>query len=195
MTGVNRRPADLRCRSPSPATSRCAAASSTITGHYVIHCHILAHEDRGMMNMVEVVPVGTVRRSALRASLERRLSSVSACPLMTRWRPNSIATALYRTARPRRCERRCWRGSKPRPRLLDLGAGSGRIGWPFVAANDDYVGVDLSLRHVAGFKQRAPQVALAQADGCALPFSRPQLRRGAAGADIRRAQRLARTHR
>lgn len=26
------------------------------TGYYVIHCHILAHEDRGMMTVVEVAP-------------------------------------------------------------------------------------------------------------------------------------------
>ena len=26
------------------------------TGQYVIHCHILAHEDRGMMTIVQVVP-------------------------------------------------------------------------------------------------------------------------------------------
>jgi FtsP/CotA-like multicopper oxidase with cupredoxin domain len=29
------------------------------TGQYVIHCHILAHEDRGMMTVVEVVPFTT----------------------------------------------------------------------------------------------------------------------------------------
>jgi FtsP/CotA-like multicopper oxidase with cupredoxin domain len=29
------------------------------TGQYVIHCHILAHEDRGMMTIVEVVPFTT----------------------------------------------------------------------------------------------------------------------------------------
>jgi FtsP/CotA-like multicopper oxidase with cupredoxin domain len=28
------------------------------TGTYVLHCHILAHEDRGMMQLVRVVPVG-----------------------------------------------------------------------------------------------------------------------------------------
>ena len=28
-------------------------------GQYVIHCHILAHEDRGMMNIVQVVPYKT----------------------------------------------------------------------------------------------------------------------------------------
>jgi hypothetical protein len=32
----------------------------------------------------------------------------------------------------------------PQPRVLDLGAGTGRIGRAFVAAGDDYVGVDLS---------------------------------------------------
>jgi FtsP/CotA-like multicopper oxidase with cupredoxin domain len=26
------------------------------TGQYVLHCHILAHEDRGMMELVQVVP-------------------------------------------------------------------------------------------------------------------------------------------
>src|SRR5258705_13776305 len=35
--------------------------------------------------------------------------------------------------------------ASPRPRLLDLGAGTGRIGRSFVAAGDDYVGVDLSV--------------------------------------------------
>ena len=29
------------------------------TGQYVIHCHILAHEDRGMMTIVQVVPFTT----------------------------------------------------------------------------------------------------------------------------------------
>jgi FtsP/CotA-like multicopper oxidase with cupredoxin domain len=29
------------------------------SGQYVMHCHILAHEDRGMMSVVEVVPFTT----------------------------------------------------------------------------------------------------------------------------------------
>jgi FtsP/CotA-like multicopper oxidase with cupredoxin domain len=29
------------------------------SGFYVIHCHILAHEDRGMMTIVEVAPART----------------------------------------------------------------------------------------------------------------------------------------
>jgi ubiquinone/menaquinone biosynthesis C-methylase UbiE len=62
-----------------------------------------------------------------------------------------------------------------RPRILDLGAGTGRIGLPFAAARDDYVGVDLSLGMLRRFAERAesricnlPQ--LVQADGQHLPF-------------------------
>ena len=57
----------------------------------------------------------------------------------------------------------------PRPRLLDLGAGSGRIGWSFVAAGDDYVGLDLSLAMLHGFSQRCA-ARLVQANGTQLPF-------------------------
>jgi ubiquinone/menaquinone biosynthesis C-methylase UbiE len=58
------------------------------------------------------------------------------------------------------------------PRLLDLGAGTGRIGIPFVAARDDYVGVDLSFGMLSEFKRRAADSAprLVQADGEHLPF-------------------------
>jgi ubiquinone/menaquinone biosynthesis C-methylase UbiE len=61
------------------------------------------------------------------------------------------------------------------PRLLDFGAGTGRIGIPFVAACDDYVGVDLSLGMLSEFKRRAADSAraprLVQADGERLPFA------------------------
>src|SRR3954451_11621408 len=60
------------------------------------------------------------------------------------------------------------------PRLLDLGAGTGRIGVPFIAARDDYVGVDLSFGMLSEFKRRAGSSAraprLVQADGERLPF-------------------------
>lgn len=60
-----------------------------------------------------------------------------------------------------------------RPRVLDLGAGSGRFGWPFVAAGDDYVGADLSAGMLRAFAQRyvgqSPPL-LVQADGLVLPF-------------------------
>jgi SAM-dependent methyltransferase len=57
------------------------------------------------------------------------------------------------------------------PRLLDLGAGTGRIGIPFVAAGDDYVGVDLSFGMLGAFAQRGgPAPRLVQADGQHLPF-------------------------
>jgi demethylmenaquinone methyltransferase/2-methoxy-6-polyprenyl-1,4-benzoquinol methylase len=61
------------------------------------------------------------------------------------------------------------------PRLLDLGAGTGRIGIPFIAARDDYVGVDLSFGMLSEFKRRAAECApaprLVQADGERLPFA------------------------
>jgi ubiquinone/menaquinone biosynthesis C-methylase UbiE len=61
------------------------------------------------------------------------------------------------------------------PRLLDLGAGSGRLGWPFVAAGDDYVGLDLSLGMLQAFSRRVQAdgldaVRLVQAEGRNLPF-------------------------
>jgi ubiquinone/menaquinone biosynthesis C-methylase UbiE len=59
------------------------------------------------------------------------------------------------------------------PLLLDLGAGTGRIGWPFVATGDDYIGVDLSLGMLREFMGRAEWNAparLVQADGERLPF-------------------------
>lgn len=62
-----------------------------------------------------------------------------------------------------------------RPCLLDLGAGTGRIGLPFTAADDDYVGLDLSYGMLHAFKQRAERTngttpRLVQADGGLLPF-------------------------
>jgi ubiquinone/menaquinone biosynthesis C-methylase UbiE len=62
----------------------------------------------------------------------------------------------------------------PRPRILDLGAGTGRIGRAFVAAGDDYIGLDLSLGMLRKFASQATEgdrtPALLQADGQCLPF-------------------------
>jgi ubiquinone/menaquinone biosynthesis C-methylase UbiE len=65
---------------------------------------------------------------------------------------------------------------RPSPRLLDLGAGTGRIGLAFVAAGDDYLGVDLSFGMLREFARRAdgqdgPAPRLIQTDGRALPFA------------------------
>ena len=61
------------------------------------------------------------------------------------------------------------------PRLLDLGAGSGRIGAAFAAAGDRYIGVDLSFGMLRVFAARhdlpgTHVAALVQADGELLPF-------------------------
>jgi ubiquinone/menaquinone biosynthesis C-methylase UbiE len=66
-------------------------------------------------------------------------------------------------------------GAPSRPRVLDLGAGTGRIGWPFVAGGDDYFGVDLSLGMLREFRRRADETGqaphLVQADGLCLPLA------------------------
>ena len=66
-------------------------------------------------------------------------------------------------------------GAASRPRVLDLGAGSGRIGRAFVAAGDEYVGADVSLGMLRHFARRADigghAPRLVQADGERLPFA------------------------
>lgn len=63
----------------------------------------------------------------------------------------------------------CSVGAKS-PRLPDVGAGTDRIGAAFVAAGDDYVGVDLSFAMLCAFAQRGT-ARLVQADGARLPFA------------------------
>jgi ubiquinone/menaquinone biosynthesis C-methylase UbiE len=55
-------------------------------------------------------------------------------------------------------------------RILDLGAGTGRIGRTFVEARDTYVGVDTSLAMLREFRDSTTNACLAQADGRRLPF-------------------------
>lgn len=55
-------------------------------------------------------------------------------------------------------------------RILDLGAGTGRIGRTFVEAGDTYVGVDTSLAMLREFRDSTTNACLAQADGRRLPF-------------------------
>jgi ubiquinone/menaquinone biosynthesis C-methylase UbiE len=65
-------------------------------------------------------------------------------------------------------------GHTPVPQILDLGAGSGRIGQVFVTAGDDYVGVDLAagmLQIFAGKETGGRRAVLIQADGRTLPFT------------------------
>jgi len=55
-------------------------------------------------------------------------------------------------------------------KILDLGAGTGRIGRTFVEAGDNYVGVDTSLAMLREFRNSTTNACLAQADGRRLPF-------------------------
>jgi ubiquinone/menaquinone biosynthesis C-methylase UbiE len=61
-------------------------------------------------------------------------------------------------------------GSGSSARVLDLGAGSGRIGRAFVEAGDSYVGVDFSLSMLNEFRARSSSAHLVHADGGQLPF-------------------------
>ena len=55
-------------------------------------------------------------------------------------------------------------------RVLDLGAGTGRIGKAFVIAGDFYTGVDTSLAMLRQFPAAGDRCHLVQADGGQLPF-------------------------
>jgi ubiquinone/menaquinone biosynthesis C-methylase UbiE len=55
-------------------------------------------------------------------------------------------------------------------RVLDIGAGTGRIGKAFIAAGDLYVGVDTSLAMLREFSMSSKSCVLVQADGRELPF-------------------------
>ncbi len=61
-------------------------------------------------------------------------------------------------------------GARLSARVLDLGAGTGRIGKAFVQADGCYVGVDLSLRMLRKFRAQSAAAWLVQADGQRLPF-------------------------
>lgn len=61
-------------------------------------------------------------------------------------------------------------GAQPGSRVLDLGAGTGRIGRAFVEGGDSYVGVDFSLLMLREFRSRNSPASLLQADGTQLPF-------------------------
>ena len=60
----------------------------------------------------------------------------------------------------------------PKPSIVDIGCGAGRIGWTFVAAADNYTAVDFSLGMLKSFASRplAGAPRLAQADAAQLPF-------------------------
>ena len=70
-TELDKCPADIRqytscttgsgavCTVTIPGHFKMRTRFADFTGEYVLHCHILAHEDRGMMELVEVAPKDT----------------------------------------------------------------------------------------------------------------------------------------
>lgn len=54
--------------------------------------------------------------------------------------------------------------------VLEVGAGTGRIGNTFVEAGDRYIGVDISLPMLHEFRERNAKATLVQADAGCLPF-------------------------
>jgi ubiquinone/menaquinone biosynthesis C-methylase UbiE len=65
--------------------------------------------------------------------------------------------------------------ASPRPRLLDIGAGTGRLGHAFVEAGDDYVAADLSFGMLREFMRKVDDdhggtSLLVQSNGEQLPF-------------------------
>ena len=49
-------------RGPYPSVSLLMDFRGDIAGRFVFHCHILNHEDRGMMNIIEVRPAAAAMR-------------------------------------------------------------------------------------------------------------------------------------
>lgn len=77
---------------------------------------------------------------------------------------------------PEAIRREVWAALKAQAgaRVLDLGAGTGRIGKAFVAASDPYIAVDLSLemlRQFQGALAEGQTPGLVQAEGGQLPFA------------------------
>lgn len=73
--------------------------------------------------------------------------------------PEAIREAIWKAS-----------GRTFKARILDLGAGTGRLGKAFVQAHDAYVGVDLSMAMLREFSSQCRTACLVQASGEQLPF-------------------------
>lgn len=73
--------------------------------------------------------------------------------------PEAIRTAIFRNA------------ASQQTRILDLGAGTGRIGKAFVEASDFYIGLDSSFAMLREFQTQSHSACLLQSDGRQLPFA------------------------
>ena len=73
--------------------------------------------------------------------------------------PEAIRAAIFKNAAPQQI------------RVLDLGAGTGRIGKAFVEAHDSYIGLDSSFAMLREFQAHSRSACLLQSDGRQLPFA------------------------
>jgi ubiquinone/menaquinone biosynthesis C-methylase UbiE len=58
----------------------------------------------------------------------------------------------------------------PNARLLEVGAGTGRVSIPLLERGVDWIGCDLSSQMLRRFQEKLPAARLARADATALPF-------------------------
>jgi len=74
--------------------------------------------------------------------------------------PEAIRTSIWSVA-----------GLSGPARVLDIGAGTGRVGRAFLDAGDSYVGLDASDAMLREFFTQFPRATLVHADGTNLPFA------------------------
>lgn len=107
-------------------------------------------------NSVERLPSGQTMTSTFDASA----STFERYRALPPGGPEAIRAAIWSAA-----------GLSKQARVLDVGAGTGRIGKAFVAAGDAYFGVDTSSGMLQEFPIEAPNCTLLQADASHLPFA------------------------
>jgi len=98
-------------------------------------------------------------QQAMKSTFDRTASTFERHRSLPGEAPEAIRAAIWAAARL----------SGP-ARVLDIGAGTGRIGKAFIAAGDSYVGVDTSFAMLREFPATAGNYVLAQVDARELPF-------------------------
>ena len=103
--------------------------------------------------------MGEGNSAVLKSSFDRTASTFERHRALPSHVAEAIRTTILQTS-----------GNQQPRHVLDLGAGTGRIGKAFVEAGDSYTGVDISLPMLQEFRARTVDAFLVQADGARLPF-------------------------